>query len=216
VLPYFLVIIKYNYYRQIKKYCPKCNKCADIPISYLLKKKNFGPGATLQNLEYTKSDHRPLLLDTDPWKQNVNRNRKQRRFEARWFQEKDFRDRVQQAWDVASESVAGDGVLAKLSLLHAELHEWDTKVLKKPKKRLEKAQSDLEKAMRGPMTDENDAIAKEMAALIEILLEQEETHWMQRSRANWLKQGDLNTIFFHNYASAKAEEELYSQAEIWQ
>jgi hypothetical protein len=53
------------------------------------------------------------------------------------------------------------------------------------------------------MNDENEAIAKEMAALIDLLLEQEETHWMQRSRANWLKHGDRNTTFFHNFASAR-------------
>jgi hypothetical protein len=45
---------------------------------------------------------------------------------------------------------------------------------------------DLEAAMSGPMSDENEAIAKEKAALIEILLEQDEIYWQQRSRVNWL------------------------------
>jgi hypothetical protein len=40
------------------------------------------------------------------------------------------------------------------------------------------------------MNDENDKIAKEMTELVEMLLEQEEIHWLQRSRANWLMQGD--------------------------
>jgi hypothetical protein len=39
--------------------------------------------------------------------------------------------------------------------------------------------------MNGPMTVENELIAKEKAAIIELLLEQEEVHWLQRSRANW-------------------------------
>jgi hypothetical protein len=56
--------------------------------------------------------------------------------------------------------------------------------------------------MNGPMTDENDAKAKELANLVEILLEQEEIHWLQRSRVNWLSQGDKNTRFFHQFASA--------------
>jgi hypothetical protein len=42
-----------------------------------------------------------------------------------------------------------------------------------------------------------------MAALIDMLLEQQEIHWMQRSHANWLRQGDRNTIFFHNFATAR-------------
>jgi hypothetical protein len=49
------------------------------------------------------------------------------------------------------------------------------------------------------MIDENEVIAKEKAALIELLLEQEEVHWQQRSRVNWLQQGDMNTRFFHSF-----------------
>jgi hypothetical protein len=71
------------------------------------------------------------------------------------------------------------------------------------KKRLQKAQSELEKAVNGPMTDENQIIAKEKADLIELLLEQEEVHWQQRSRVNWLQYGDRNTSFFHSFASAR-------------
>ena len=62
--------------------------------------------------------------------------------------------------------------------------------------------------MRGPMTDENETIAKEKAALIEILLEPEEVHWLQRSRANWLHQGDRNTAFFHSFASARRKKQF--------
>ncbi|KAK8461281.1 hypothetical protein SEVIR_1G007383v4 [Setaria viridis] len=35
------------------------------------------------------------------------------------------------------------------------------------------------------------------------MLEQEEIHWFQRARANWLKQGDRNTSFFHNFATKR-------------
>jgi hypothetical protein len=34
------------------------------------------------------------------------------------------------------------------------------------------------------------------------LLLKDEITWRQRCRATWLKSGDLNTIFFHKYASA--------------
>jgi hypothetical protein len=46
------------------------------------------------------------------------------------------------------------------------------------------------------MNDENELIAKDRATLIELLLEQEEVHWAQRSRANCLMQGGRNTSFF--------------------
>jgi hypothetical protein len=77
------------------------------------------------------------------------------------------------------------------------------KYSEKNEKRLRKAQRELEEAMSGQLTDENEAKAKEMANLIEILLEQEEVYWSQRSRANWIRYGDRNTNFFHNFASAR-------------
>jgi hypothetical protein len=87
--------------------------------------------------------------------------------------------------------------------MHNALHAWDRAVLKEPKRRLRRAQNKLEKALNGPMNTENEVLAKEMADLVELLLEQEETHWFQRSRANWLQAGDRNTSFFHNFASAR-------------
>jgi hypothetical protein len=103
---------------------------------------------------------------------------------------------------------ADRGVLDKLAHMHKSLHEWDIQVLKQPRTRIRKAQKKMEKAMNGPMNYENDKIAKEMNELIEILLEQENIHWMQRSRANWLMQGDRNTSFFHQFATARRKKNL--------
>jgi hypothetical protein len=160
------------------------------------------PGATLHHLEFTRSDHRPILLDTDYQQPHVSTSTKPKRFEARWLKEKNIHEKVQQTWEAVL-ATNSSGVLDKLGRLHSALHEWDASVLKQPRKRISKAQEKLDMAMNGPMNDENEAIAKEMAALIDLLLEQEETHWMQRSRANWLKHGDRNTTFFHNFASAR-------------
>lgn len=35
------------------------------------------------------------------------------------------------------------------------------------------------------------------------LLEKQEVYWKQRAKQYWLKDGDQNTRFFHNYASGK-------------
>jgi hypothetical protein len=53
------------------------------------------------------------------------------------------------------------------------------------------------------MNDETAQQQKEITRKIEAALEQEELHYMQRSRANWLMHGDKNTTFFHNYAKAR-------------
>jgi hypothetical protein len=53
------------------------------------------------------------------------------------------------------------------------------------------------------VSSESTGRQKEIQILIENLLEQEEIHWLQRGRANWLMHGDHNTAFFHNAATAR-------------
>ena len=54
---------------------------------------------------------------------------------------------------------------------------------------------------------------------IEENLEKEEIYWVQRSRANWLKFGDRNTSFFHNFASARKKrnyiKRLLDDSGVW-
>jgi hypothetical protein len=143
------------------------------------------PGAVLSHLEYTRSDHRPILLDTEYQSLPGNNNSGTKRFEGKWLKEEGFREEVQRAWEAAGHATSNE-VLSKLNHMHQALHAWDSKVLKKPKRRLRKAQREYNNAMTGPISDESEKKAKESANLIEILLEQEEVHWLQRSRANWL------------------------------
>jgi hypothetical protein len=157
--------------------------------------------ASVQHLDYIRSDHRPILVDT---KEDVHQpSTKQKCFEAKWLQEKGFQEKLQQTWEAVTNEYPTNNILAKLNKLHGVLHEWDANVLQNPRKSLKRAQKKLEKAMNGLMNNDNEVVAKEMAELIDLLLEQEETHWMQRSRANWLKHGDRNTSFFHHYATTR-------------
>ena len=150
------------------------------------------PSAGLVHLDYIKSDHRPILLDTEHHSFMEPRQSKQKKFEAKWLHEKVFSEEVQRAWNLAGTE---NGVLARLSRMHDMLHAWDIRVLQ-PKRRLRMAQRELQKSMDGPISDENETKAKEMANLIELLLEQEEIYWSQRSRANWIQFEDRNTSIF--------------------
>jgi hypothetical protein len=44
--------------------------------------------------------------------------------------------------------------------MHASLHAWDSDILRQPKRHLKSAQRKLEQAMVGPLTAENEVIAK--------------------------------------------------------
>lgn len=110
--------------------------------------------AMVQHLEFARSDHRPIILDTEYQSIPSSQRSSTRRFEAKWLHERNFRKVVEKAWENAGVVAADGGVLDKLELMHKELHDWDSCFLKSPKKRLQKAQPKLEQAMNGPMNDD--------------------------------------------------------------
>lgn len=47
--------------------------------------------------------------------------------------------------------------------------------------------------------------------LLELMLEQEEMYWFQRTRANWLKNSDRNASFFFSELCHEKEKEEHDQ-----
>jgi hypothetical protein len=52
---------------------------------------------------------------------------------------KKIRDVVQSAWNSATQAIPEGNVLGRLAHMHGALHDWDSSILKAPKKRLQKA-----------------------------------------------------------------------------
>ena len=49
---------------------------------------------------------------------------------------------------------------------------------------------------------------KELALLVENLLEEDKVYWAQRGKVIWLRRGDRNTTFFHHFASSRRRRNL--------
>jgi hypothetical protein len=85
------------------------------------------PEASVQHLDYMKSDHRPILVNIEA---NIQqRSSKNKIFEAKWLQEKGFHEKVQQTWEAVKNESPSETVMVKLNKLHGALHEWDANVL---------------------------------------------------------------------------------------
>jgi hypothetical protein len=68
------------------------------------------PTDGIQHLEFIKSDHRSILLNTEMQMAQSNNRSKVKRFEARWVQENGFREKVQQTWESVLAVSPSDGV----------------------------------------------------------------------------------------------------------
>jgi hypothetical protein len=113
------------------------------------------PNAKLVNGEMVKSDHRPLILDTDGVMGDTVQSREGvRRFEARWLKEEIVAEIVQAAWARAAAQGQGSDLMTKVNCVHDALYVWDRDVLKKPVQRIKKLRRELENLKRGPMSDE--------------------------------------------------------------
>jgi hypothetical protein len=156
----------------------------------------------------TKSDHRPVLIDTVFYEGVEAPNPKfgSKIFEARWLNEPSVDEIVRGAWERAKES--NQRLINTLADMHTDLHEWDREILKGLKKRIDRVENELQDLRRGPMTDEALVRQQEILVLLENLCEQEEVMWLQRGRANWLRKGDRNTNFFHHFASERNKKNM--------
>jgi hypothetical protein len=110
--------------------------------------------ATVENLDYSRSDHRPILLKFGDDPVRDDRVPSVLRFEARWLKEKNFHAIVQEAWDSSDQQNHSD-LASRLSKVHTSLHQWDISILKKPIRKIKALKQDFEELTRSELTEDN-------------------------------------------------------------
>uniref|UniRef100_A0A803Q8E0 Reverse transcriptase domain-containing protein n=1 Tax=Cannabis sativa TaxID=3483 RepID=A0A803Q8E0_CANSA len=161
---------------------------------------------TTHHLDYYRSDHRALAVQILPHnashQQPIRRTRF--RFEKIWLQEDEATSLIQQNWQQDSVETAAALFKHNLQRCSDSLQQWHRQKFGNIKKKISKAQKKV--------ADLNNSVDRSITAMAELkqsenilddLLAQEETYWQQRSRVDWLQNGDQNTKFFHAYASTR-------------
>ena len=160
------------------------------------------PRSKSEHLPKRRSDHIPIkILIQQPvvGGQGTGRRRRGFKFEKEWLRDEECREVVQEAWQCfPSNSVRG-----KISLCANKLREWSLKRPTDFKREIEKRRISMNELIAQDPTENNRAEMQRLDNEIDELEHREEVYWAQRSRQNWLRDGDQNTAFFHRKANQR-------------
>ena len=149
--------------------------------------------AKVSHLPFLASDHAPLYVQLSPECQG-NASRRPFRFEAAWLKHPSFKDLLASSWknDINTRAALKD--------LRYKLKKWNREVFGDVQVRKDKllkvikvTQSLVDQQPSNELLEEETLLLKEL----DVVLEQEEVIWFQKSREKWIDHGDRNTSFFH-------------------
>ncbi|XP_062014504.1 uncharacterized protein LOC133731044 [Rosa rugosa] len=149
-----------------------------------------------------------------------NRQRIHRfKFEAFWLQHPNCDALVKEAWATDVMGVPMFVVTQKIAHTRMVLDKWQKDSFRARQQSMLGIRARLEELMDGQSTDAVQLEKQTLMSRLQSLLSQEEIFWRQRSKVQWLKEGDRNTSFFHRKASNRRRKNLiqglYDEEGTW-
>ncbi|XP_038983681.1 uncharacterized protein LOC120111194 [Phoenix dactylifera] len=156
------------------------------------------PSYRVSHLTRIASDHCPLLFSTA----SGSSHRSPFRFEKVWLSFPQSWDIVRGAWGLPVHGDAMQRISRKLELTKRRLRRWNREVVGDIFRKLE----DVEGAIAALQSREDQVGVLPEADMVSLrgllathhsILRQHEIFWRQKSRIQWVREGDRNTSFFH-------------------
>lgn len=110
---------------------------------------------------------------------------------------------IREGWRDWTDEEGLSNVALKIATVGERLKNWNKFEFGHIGKMMRDARKELKELHELPSSEENIRHMQMLREEINDLLQKEETMWFQRSRIQWLKEGDQNTKFFHTRASVR-------------
>ncbi|KAL4390846.1 hypothetical protein AHAS_Ahas03G0185900 [Arachis hypogaea] len=146
--------------------------------------------AVVKVLPRTNSDHHPLLI-IEKVSNTLNRNRPFR-FECMWTYHPEFEPFLQQQWN----NNENNNVLSTLDKVRREMHIWNRDTfgnIFKIKRRIMNRLAGIQRSNSYGQNPFLDQLEVSLNKDLNDILDKEDTFWLQKSREQWITEGDRNT-----------------------
>lgn len=157
------------------------------------------------NIQTTISDHSCLVVECLEHTTGRRRRKKNFRYENMWQRDPSYMALIRDSWDHNAGGQSLGEMQAKLKNVQSSLQVWERDVFGSVKKTLANLRCDLEAERARSIGSGPSRYEKQLMSRISELLSREEVMEKQRSRVEWLKDGDRNTSFFQAKSTARAK-----------
>ncbi|KAK2978561.1 hypothetical protein RJ640_006680 [Escallonia rubra] len=165
---------------------------------------NAFPNAKVRHLNTIASDHSPILLYLkDDCLKASQKAKKKFRFESMWIRKEQCTEIIKSAWEKTEEGCPFKKIVSKIKDCRVGLLRWNRTTIGNVQARIRATLDKIATIKMNPITEESKQCERELIMELDELRNMEEDFWKQRSHENWASEGDRNTRFFHNKASAR-------------
>jgi hypothetical protein len=160
----------------------------------------------VENVITTSSDHYALVIDfvAGPTRQAQCQVQKPFWYEAAWRRAEDYRATVEEAWAGRHGGLNSlQSIWSSMTQIAGSLQKWSRATFGSIRRQIQQLERKLRALHESPICPEVLSEEKVIEQQLCELFEREEIMARQRSRVDWLREGDCNTAFFHARASAR-------------